>query len=68
MCLHKMADRLYVNLQKECDRHVSEQLTKLATDQTMDPVLFLGKASNTCSLFQKGLTDHRDMCDSQPMF
>lgn len=45
MCLHKMADRLYANLQKECDSHVSEQLTRLATDQTMDPILFLEKVS-----------------------
>ncbi|BDA50712.1 Cullin-4 [Coccomyxa sp. Obi] len=45
MCLHKMADRLYANLQKECDFHVSEQLTRLATDQTMDPVLFLEKVA-----------------------
>lgn len=45
MCLHKMADRLYANLQKECDCHVSKQLTRLATDQTMDPILFLEKVS-----------------------
>lgn len=46
MCLHKMADRLYGSLQRECDSHISAQLSKLASDQTMDPVLFLEKASS----------------------
>jgi hypothetical protein len=43
MCLHKMAGQLYSNLQQECDAHISIQLTKLAADQTMDPVLALEK-------------------------
>lgn len=43
ICLHKMADRLYSNLQAECDTHISAQLARLASDHTMDPVLFLGK-------------------------
>ena len=41
MCLHKMADRLYVRLQEECDRHISDELAALAASQTIDPVLFL---------------------------
>lgn len=44
MCLHKMADRLYASLQKECDSHIGAQLSRLAAEQTMDPVLFLSKA------------------------
>ena len=55
MCLHKMADRLYANLQKECDSHIGGQLSRLAAEQTMDPVLFLSKArcsSLSASFFQ----------------
>ena len=37
MCLHKMADRLYASLQKECDSHIGAQLSRLAAEQTMDP-------------------------------
>jgi hypothetical protein len=45
MCLHKMADRLYSSLQRECDSHICSQLAKLASDHTMDPVLFLEKVA-----------------------
>ena len=55
MCLHKMAGQLYSNLQQECDVNTSDQLTKLAADQTMDPVLALEKvclqrATTRCTL------------------
>ena len=29
LCLHKMADRLYQRLQKECESHIIEELAKL---------------------------------------
>ncbi|KAA6417758.1 MAG: ubiquitin- cullin 4 [Trebouxia sp. A1-2] len=41
MCLHKMADRLYSNLQKVCDAHIASQLQQLASSQTSGSVLFL---------------------------
>lgn len=41
MCLHRMADRLYASLQRECDAHISRQLADLAASQTADPTLFL---------------------------
>ncbi|DBA80768.1 hypothetical protein WJX77_001890 [Trebouxia sp. C0004] len=41
MCLHKMADRLYSNLQKVCDAHIASQLQQLARSQTSGSVLFL---------------------------
>ncbi|KAK9823559.1 hypothetical protein WJX72_003747 [[Myrmecia] bisecta] len=46
MCLHKMADRLYANLQQECNTHISAELEKLASSQTIDPVLFLQHMGN----------------------
>ncbi len=41
MCLHRMADRLYGSLQRECDAHIGRQLADLAAAQTADPTIFL---------------------------
>ena len=41
MCLHRMADRLYGSLQRECDAHIGRQLASLASAQTADPTIFL---------------------------
>ena len=41
MCLHRMADRLYGSLQRECDAHIGRQLASLAAAQTADPTIFL---------------------------
>ncbi|KAK9826788.1 hypothetical protein WJX81_000888 [Elliptochloris bilobata] len=41
MCLHRMADRLYGSLQRECDAHIGRQLAGLAAAQTADPTIFL---------------------------
>ncbi len=45
MCLHRMADRLYGSLQRECDAHIGRQLAGLAAAQTADPTIFLQQAS-----------------------
>lgn len=41
MCLHRMADRLYSSLQRECDAHIGRQLAGLAAAGTADPTIFL---------------------------
>ena len=41
MCLHRMADRLYGSLQRECDAHIGRQLASLAAAGTADPTIFL---------------------------
>ena len=53
--MHKMADRLYSNLQAECDCHISAQLARLAGEQTMDPVLFLEKVRAACNLLRNSI-------------
>ena len=45
MCLHRMADRLYGSLQRECDAHIGRQLASLAAAGTADPTIFLQQAS-----------------------
>ena len=45
MCLHRMADRLYGSLQRECDAHIGRQLAGLAAAQTADPTIFLQQVS-----------------------
>ena len=44
MCLHKMAARLYGNLQQVCDTHVGRTLDALAADAAVDAVRFLSQA------------------------
>ncbi|CAG8562028.1 588_t:CDS:10 [Paraglomus occultum] len=46
LCLHKMADRLYQRLQKECESHIIEELAKLRSNES-DKETFL-VAVNQC--------------------
>lgn len=43
MCMHKMADKLYLKLQAVLDEHISAQITVLQGQLSLDPVLFLEK-------------------------
>ncbi|MEW5312866.1 MAG: hypothetical protein WDW38_004466 [Sanguina aurantia] len=49
MCMHKMADKLYGRLQKECDSHLSQQISSLCSSLQLDPVLFLDRINATWS-------------------
>lgn len=44
LCIHKMAERLYANLQQQCDVHLGQQLQLLKGHMQLDPVAFLDKA------------------------
>ncbi|GAX74771.1 hypothetical protein CEUSTIGMA_g2218.t1 [Chlamydomonas eustigma] len=43
MCMHKMADKLYIKLQQECDAHIKVQVEALQTMLQLDAVAFLDR-------------------------
>lgn len=45
MCIHKMADRLYSNLQKDCDTHIAQQIRRLAKEGAIDADRFLSQVA-----------------------
>jgi len=49
MCMHKMADKLYSNLQQECDLHVGAQMAALHGAVALDPVTYLERVDSMWS-------------------
>lgn len=46
MCMHKLAQGLYVKLQHECDVHIANQLLNLKSCLQLEPIAFLEKINN----------------------
>ncbi|GMH32280.1 hypothetical protein BSKO_00114 [Bryopsis sp. KO-2023] len=47
MCLHKMASRLYTQLQNECDLHIGRIIDALKCKLVLEPVVFLQHVDDT---------------------